>query len=86
MDMKQRWNEESMKQRWKELSPGKRRMIIVAASIDLALRVAALIDLRRRPAGQIRGSKKAWAAGVALVNSAGTLPISYFLFGRRRVA
>ena len=73
-----------LRQRWSELEPSKRRMIIVTASIDLALRVAALVDMRRRPASQIRGSKKAWAASLAFVNSGGTLPLSYFLFGRRR--
>jgi len=45
---------------------------------------AALIDIKRRPASQIRGPKQVWAAAVAIINSAGVLPISYFVFGRRR--
>jgi hypothetical protein len=73
-----------MRRRWSDLSPSQRRMLIVTASIDGALKLAALIDIWRRPASQIRGSKKAWATSVALVNSAGALPITYFLFGRRR--
>ena len=76
----------TMKRRWSDMSPSQRRMLIVAASIDGALKLAALIDIWRRPANQIRGSKKVWATSVAFVNSAGALPITYFLFGRRRSA
>jgi hypothetical protein len=36
-----------------------------------------LVDIRRRPASQIRGSKRIWAA-TALVNSAGIGPLVYF--------
>ena len=76
----------ALKRRWSDLSQGQRRLLVATAAIDGALRVVALIDIRRRPASRIRGSKKAWAACVALINSAGVLPISYFVFGRRRVA
>jgi len=69
---------------WSDLSERTRKLIIAAAVVDVTLRVAALIDIKRRPAGQIRGSKRIWAAVVAFVNSAGVLPISYFVFGRRR--
>jgi hypothetical protein len=71
-------------QRWSDLSERDRRLLVAVAVADGALRVAALIDIKRRPAGQIRGSKRIWAAVVAFVNSAGVLPISYFVFGRRR--
>ena len=70
--------------RWSDLSEGTRRLIITAAVADGALRVAALIDIKRRPASRIRGRKGVWAAAVAFVSSAGVLPVSYFLFGRRR--
>jgi hypothetical protein len=41
-----------------------------------------LVDLKRRPASQVRGSRRMWAAAM-LVNSAGLIPLSYFVFGRR---
>ena len=70
--------------RWSDLSEQTRRLLIAAAVADGALRVAALIDIKRRPASQIRGQKRVWAAAVAIINFAGVLPISYFAFGRRR--
>jgi len=71
-------------QQWSDLSERTRRLLVTAAVADAALRVAALIDIKRRPASQIRGGKRVWAAVVALVNSAGVVPVSYFVFGRRR--
>jgi hypothetical protein len=70
--------------RWSDLSERTRRLLITAVVADSALRVAALIDIKRRPANQVRGRKRVWAAAVALISSAGVLPISYFVFGRRR--
>jgi hypothetical protein len=72
------------RRRWNALSQRSRILLITAAAADGALRVAALIDIQRRPASQIRGRKGMWAAAVALVSSAGVVPVSYFVFGRRR--
>jgi hypothetical protein len=72
------------RRRWNDLSKRTRILLLTAAAIDGALRVAALIDIKRRPASQIRGRKRVWAAVVAVVSSAGVVPISYFVFGRRR--
>jgi len=69
---------------WSELSERNRRLVLAVAVADGTLRVAALIDIARRPASQIRGRKWAWATAVAIVSSAGILPISYFVFGRQR--
>ena len=52
----------------------------VAPALD---KIAALVDIKRRPASQIRGRKWIWAPVVAIANSAGIIPISYFIFGRR---
>ena len=72
------------RQGWSDQSKRTRMLLITAAAADGALRVAALIDIQGRPASQIRGRKGTWAAAVALVNSAGVVPVSYFVFGRRR--
>ena len=72
------------RRRWSDLSERSRRLIITAAVADGSLRIAALIDIKRRPASQIRGQKLVWAAAVAIISSAGVLPISYFVFGRQR--
>jgi hypothetical protein len=74
------------KRRWSELSPGARRLIVVGATFETLLKLAALVDIRRRPASDIRGSKGRWATAVAFSNSLGVVPIAYFLFGRRNEA
>jgi hypothetical protein len=70
---------------WSDLSARSRKMIIAVAVAEAGLKAAVLIDLKRRPASQVRGSRRMWAAAM-LVNSAGLIPISYFAFGRRRDA
>lgn len=67
----------------RQLSPRGRKILIAVAAVDGALKTAALLDLRRRPADQIRGSKRAWAAAITLINSVGVVPIGYFVYGRR---
>jgi hypothetical protein len=73
-----------MATRWSDLSESSRRLIIGAAVGEAVLKTAVLIDIRRRPASQIRGSKRMWIIAAVLVNSAGVGPLSYFAFGRRR--
>ena len=70
--------------RWSELSEGTRRWIVIGAIIDGLLKIAALIDLKRRPATEVRGRKWVWATVLTLANSAGIVPFTYFRFGRRR--
>jgi hypothetical protein len=65
--------------RWSDLSPGQQKLIVAAAAGELSLKVAALIDLRRRPREQVRGPKFVWVA-LMFVNLIG--PVSYFAFGR----
>jgi len=69
---------------WNDLSQRRRRALIVAGVAEGILKLAALNDLRRRPASQIRGPKWLWASVVTVVSSAGLLPLSYFVFGRRQ--
>jgi len=69
--------------RWADLSDGQRRLLVAAAAAEAALKIAALIDIQRRPATQIRGPKALWRAAMA-VNLLG--PVSYFAVGRKRAA
>jgi len=69
------------KKRWHDLSLRTRRLIIVAATFEGVLKIAALIDLVRRPADEVRGSKAKWAAAIVVVNSAGALPLYYLRRG-----
>jgi hypothetical protein len=72
------------KRRWSDLDESTRKLIITVAVAEGILKVAALIDIKRRPASQIRGPKRLWAPVVGVVSSAGVVPVSYFVFGRRR--
>lgn len=72
------------KRRWSDLSVRTRRLIIVGASLEGLLKIAALVDIWRRPASQVKGPKAAWTVAVTLANSVGTVPLSYFFFGRRK--
>jgi hypothetical protein len=75
----------ALRKQWSDLSEGTRRLVISAAVAEGILKVAALVDIVRRPPSQVRGPKWLWAAVVALVGSAGVIPVSYFVFGRRQI-
>jgi hypothetical protein len=66
------------------LDPRTRKVIIAIGVAETALKVAALVDLVRRPADSVKGSKAGWAAAITAINSAGAVPIAYFVLGRRR--
>ena len=69
------------KKRWEDLSGAQKVAIVLSGVVQLGLLAAALVDIYRRPAGEIRGTKRLWTLA-AFINYVG--PISYFLFGRRR--
>jgi hypothetical protein len=71
------------KRRWSDLSPRTQQAIVLVGGVEAGLKIAALIDLAQRPARQVHGSRARWAAVITLVNSAGVVPIAYFLRGRR---
>ena len=71
------------RKQWSDLSKRTRKLLIITAAAEGILKAAALVDIKRRPASQIRGPKWMWAAAMAVVGSAGVLPISYFVLGRR---
>jgi hypothetical protein len=70
--------------KWNDLSPRARRFILIGGAFEGVLKIAALFDLKRRPAGEIRGSKPRWVAAIVLINSVGAVPIAYFIRGRRK--
>jgi len=73
-----------MARRWSELSERARTWIVLGAISEGILKIVALVDLKRRPAYEVRGRKWVWATVVTLANSVGVVPLAYFLFGRRR--
>jgi hypothetical protein len=77
--------QDGIAQWWSNLSPRARLLLAGSAVAETTLKVAVLLDLRRRPASQVRGPKWLWASSM-IVNSAGLIPISYFAFGRRSAA
>ena len=74
----------TVRRHWRDLSDRTRRLLVGGAVVEGVLKLAALNDLRRRPADEVRGRTWVWATVVALANSAGVVPLAYFLFGRRR--
>jgi hypothetical protein len=69
------------KKSWSDLSPAQQKATIAAGTVQVSLCIAALVDIRRRPAEQINGKKPMWV-GLAFVNTLG--PLAYFIFGRKR--
>jgi hypothetical protein len=69
------------KKRWSDLSTKQRGAVVALGIVQLSLQVAALADLRRRPAKQVSGRKAMWAA-LSFLNFIG--PLAYFSFGRKR--
>ena len=68
------------KKKWSDLTPRQKQAICVGGALEAVMTVAALRDLARRPADQVRGSKAAWVVSF-FVQPFG--PITYFLTGRR---
>jgi hypothetical protein len=66
--------------RWSDLSDRQKTVVLVAASVQVALAATAWIDLAVRPASQVNGGKARWATIIA-VNFIG--PLYYFRCGRR---
>lgn len=69
--------------RWSDL-PGPARIgLLAVGSLDAALRLWSLKDLARRPADEVRGSKRLWALALMTVNSLGLVPLIYLRRARR---
>lgn len=66
--------------KWEDLSPLQQASVVVLGMVQMTLLAAALLDIRRRPAEQINGTKRMWTL-LVFINYVG--PIAYFLFGRK---
>jgi hypothetical protein len=69
------------RRRWSDFTPAQKAAIAIVGMVQVLLLVAALVDLRRRPAARINGNKKLWVF-VSFIDFFG--PIAYFLFGRKK--
>jgi hypothetical protein len=66
--------------RWSDLTNTQQLLIIGMGAVELVLTAAALVDLARRPADQVRGPKPLWVLG-CLVQPVG--PLAYLVLGKR---
>ena len=67
------------KRKFQDLPVAARAAIVVAGVVEVGLLAAAQIDISRRPADRIRGSKRFWRL-ISLINVVG--PLAYFRRGR----
>lgn len=68
---------------WRDLDPRLRQVVLAAAGVEAGLKIAALIDLAQRSPAEVVGTRARWAVAILVLNTAGLLPIAYFLRGRR---
>jgi hypothetical protein len=68
---------------WSDLSSRQRTATLVAASVQLSLAATAWVDLARRDAAEVNGSKAKWAAIIAI---SWVGPIVYFARGRKQAS
>ena len=66
--------------RWDESSTVVKVLIMVLTAVQVSLAVSAWTDLAQRPAEHVNGTKRRWAAIIA-INFIG--PMLYFARGRR---
>jgi hypothetical protein len=50
------------RKRWEDLPPGQRKAIVVLGVVTSVMQLLMLWDIWRRPAEDIRGSKRVWVA------------------------
>lgn len=62
------------------MSSTQQKAIIAGGAVEVVLTTAALVDLARRPAAEVRGPKPLWALA-CLIQPVG--PIAYLMRGRR---
>ena len=65
---------------WGDMTTTQQAGLVLMGVIQIALLAAALIDIRRRSADELNGSKRLWTLA-AFVNFIG--PLAYSIFGRK---
>lgn len=70
----------TQQKKWSDFTSRQQSAIQLGAFLQITLLVAALWDMWRRPADEIRGDRRLWTV-ISLLNFVG--PIAYFLFGRK---
>jgi hypothetical protein len=68
------------KKRWSDPTTLQKISALIAVSVQFSLLVSAQVDITRRPAAEINGSKLFWRM-VMFINFLG--PTAYYLFGRK---
>jgi hypothetical protein len=68
------------KSKWSDLTTLQRRAIVVGGALEAVMTLAALRDLAKRRADEVRGPKAAWVLSF-VVQPIG--PIAYFAVARR---
>jgi flagellar biosynthesis/type III secretory pathway M-ring protein FliF/YscJ len=68
------------RKQWGDMTTTQQAGLVLMGVIQVALLAAALIDIRRRSAAELNGSKRLWTLA-AFVNFIG--PLAYFIFGRK---
>jgi hypothetical protein len=71
------------KKRWSDFSDGQKVGLIILATVQIGLLVAALWDLAHRSAEEVRGDRRMWV-GLVFINWIG--PLAYFTVGRKGFA
>ena len=69
--------------KWSDLTPTQQKLIIAGGAVELALTMAALVSLAKRPSNRVRGPKAMWVLAQAIQPFG---PIAYFTLGRRNPA
>lgn len=70
---------------WQDLSGRQQTVILILASVELALAATAWADLASRPAAEVNGRKRTWAALIG-INFIGPLAYSGGVGSRRNLA
>ncbi|HEU4348988.1 MAG TPA: PLD nuclease N-terminal domain-containing protein [Actinoplanes sp.] len=73
--------DKTARQRWADLPRWRQAAILASSAAEIVLTTTALVDLVRRPRGEVRGPKTLWALGCAIQPFG---PIAYLALGRRR--